>query len=491
MKEEGKDRARRSEYLFALLLTALYAWLVLGTIRVHEPWRDEAQTWLIGGDASLSETFTLLRYQGHPALWYLMVRPLARLGLPYSSMGLLHGLIAIASAFLVLRFAPFPRLTRALLAFSFWMIWMYAVESRVYAVGILLLFLIAWRYPDRHAQPRVHGALVALLFNSNLHMVPLAAALAAAFAWESLRGKRGDRAHGFALLLMAAGALALAGTFAGFRPPPDNMHGGVFLWNHPPGVILQGIANAFLPGTHHFYQKVAVFGVVTLLALFFALLTRPVSLCLAAAHVAGMSLLLWLTSALARHHGLFVVGAVFALWVAQDEKDAAGPGLSRLPDFGRRSRAFLWVLNVGLAFSLYQSWTMHAMDRKHEFSGTRRMAEFIQREGLARFPIAVHRYAHLSSIAPYFPGRKFWYIGIGEWVTYVRQDAAHRKANELPHEEAVRRLEQQVPAGEPVLLLTDLPLKSVPAGFVPVFKVDEEVRGTDEMCYLYFRAAAP
>ena len=149
------------------------------------------------------------------------------------------------------------------------------------------------------------------------------------------------------------------------------------------------------------------------------------------------------------------------------------------------------MLNVGLAFSLYQSWTMHAMDRKHEFSGTRRMAEFIQREGLARFPIAVHRYAHLSSIAPYFPGRKFWYIGIGEWVTYVRQDAAHRKANELPHEEAVRRLEQQVPAGEPVLLLTDLPLKSVPAGFVPVFKVDEEVRGTDEMCYLYFRAAAP
>ncbi|MBU1694174.1 MAG: hypothetical protein KKC51_09460, partial [Verrucomicrobia bacterium] len=170
-------QGQKDSRLFALLLTALYAWLVLTTLRAHELWRDEAQTWLIGRDTSLGEMFSLSRYQVHPALWYLLVRPLARLGAPYASMGLLHVGLAIGSVFMVLRFAPLPRLTRSLFVFSAWMFWMYAIESRVYAVGILLLFLIAWRYPDRHDRPWLHGVLIALLFNSNFHMVFIAGAL--------------------------------------------------------------------------------------------------------------------------------------------------------------------------------------------------------------------------------------------------------------------------------------------------------------------------
>ncbi|MBP7830245.1 MAG: hypothetical protein KA248_10045 [Kiritimatiellae bacterium] len=477
------------ETVFALALTALFAWLVLGTIRAHEPWRDEAQTWLIGRDASLRETFELLRYQAHPALWYLMVRPLVRLDLPYSSMGLLHGLIAVANAFLVLRFAPLPRLTRALLVFSFWMFWMYAVESRVYAIGILLLFLIAWRYPERHARPWLHGALVALLFNSNLHMFFLAAALAAAFAWETLRGRRWDRGHVLSLGLMAAGALALAWQFDWFRPPADNMHGGAFMWSNPPTVMLRGLTSALLPGVQNVYEYFLPPALAVWLFLFWTLSTRPRSLFYFTAHAVGMCLLLWLTSALSRHYGLFLLGGVFALWTAQEEAEWA-----RFPcrtDFGRRRHILLWSLNLCLVFSLHSSWKLHVMDRANDFSGTRRMADMISQEGLAGYPVAAHRYAHVSSIAPYFPGKKFWYIGIGEWVTYVRQDALHRRANDLSHEEAVGLLEQQVPAGHPLLLLTDKPLKNVPPGYRPVFKVDDTVRGTDELCYLYFRDREP
>lgn len=491
MRAEGEDRSGRGEYLFALLLTALYAWLVLGTIRVHEPWRDEAQTWLIGRDASLREMFALLRYQAHPALWYLMVRPLARLGLSYFTMGLLHGLIAIANAFLVLRFAPFSRLTRALLVFSFWMCWMYAIESRVYAIGILFLLLIAWRYPERHARPWIHGMLVALLFNSNLHMFFLAAALAAGFAWEILRGKRWDRAHALALLLMAAGALALAWQFDFFRAPADNMHGGTFMWSNPPTVMLRGLTAALLPGVQNVYVYFLPPAAVAWLLFFWVLATRRRSLFFFIAHVVGMCLLLWLTSALSRHYGLFLLGGVFALWTAQGETESACRWLPRLPDFRRRMHVLMWSLNLCLVFSLYSSWKLHVMDRANDFSGTRRMAEFIVREGLARYPVAVHRYAHLSSIAPYFPGKKFWYIGTGEWVTYVRQNALHRRANDLPHEEAISLLEQQVPAGQPLLLLTDKPLLTVPRGFRPYFKIDDTVRGTDELCYLYFREPAP
>ncbi|MBP7830247.1 MAG: hypothetical protein KA248_10055 [Kiritimatiellae bacterium] len=484
MKESESPFWRREE-VFALLLTVLYAWLVLGTIRVHEPWRDEAQTWLINRDASLVEMGSQLNYQGHPGLWYLMIRPLARLGLPYSTMGLLHGVIAIASAFLVLRFAPFPRLTRGLLVFSFWMVWMYAIESRIYAAGLLLLFLIAWRYPERHARPWLHGALIALMFSSNLFMVPLAGALSAAFAWETWRGRRGDAGHVLALALMAAGALALAWQFDWFRAPADNLHAGSLAWASQPAEILTGILTAFFPGGQAFRAILTPVALAIVLLLFFALLTRPMGLWLAAVHLVGMCLLIWRTTAASRHAGLFILGWVFVLWVAESYEEARRWRIPRLPDFKRRSKLFLWALNAGLAFSLWQAWKMHAMDRTYDFSGTRRMAEYIIREGLAGYPIAVHRYGNLSSIAPYFPGKKFWYIGIGEWATYVRQDTRHVKAHAMTHEEALQMLSRQDIAQTPLLLLTDLPFRFPPPNIRPVFRVYETVRGSDEICFLY------
>ncbi|MBP7830246.1 MAG: hypothetical protein KA248_10050 [Kiritimatiellae bacterium] len=489
MSRDALHRSWRSEKLFALLLTGLFAVLLFGTLRQHEPWRDEAQTWLIGRDASLRETFELLRYQAHPALWYLMVRPLVRLDLPYSSMGLLHGLIAVANAFLVLRFAPLPRLTRALLVFSFWMFWMYAVESRVYAIGILLLFLIAWRYPERHARPWLHGALVALLFNSNLHMFFLAAALAAAFAWETLRGRRWDRGHVLSLGLMAAGALALAWQFDWFRPPADNMHGGAYAWNSNSAVILRGIATAIFPGAGDTYAYWIPPALALLLLCFYALLTRPAPLGILLVHVTGMSLLLWWTTAQLRHSGLFLLGAVFAMWISRDHGDSFVPRF--LPEFGRRWTWAVVALNVGLILSLHEGWKMHVMDRSMEYSGTRRMAEYIRLEGLAAHPVAAHRYAHLSAIAAYFPGKKFWYIGIGEWATYVRQDRRHQRAHALSHDEALRILAEQDLAREPLLLLTDVPFAVLPPGFRALHKVDDRVWRADEVCYLYFREPTP
>src|SRR5439155_1345157 len=76
----------------------IYAVLVAVVERAHEPWRDEADPWLLARDASFSTFFHRMGLSGTPGLWHTLLVPLARSGLPYGSQAVLHVAIAIATA---------------------------------------------------------------------------------------------------------------------------------------------------------------------------------------------------------------------------------------------------------------------------------------------------------------------------------------------------------------------------------------------------------
>src|ERR1700677_3445089 len=68
------------------IAVAVYAFIVALTIGHHEPWADEAQSWLLGRDASLAQLWGhFLHYEGTPGLWQTLIHALIRLGLPYSA----------------------------------------------------------------------------------------------------------------------------------------------------------------------------------------------------------------------------------------------------------------------------------------------------------------------------------------------------------------------------------------------------------------------
>src|SRR5579863_10454063 len=76
--------ARPSPMIYLALCA--YALLVAFTALRHEPWADEAQSWLLGRDASLAQLWGhLLHYEGTPGLWQTLVHALIRLGVPYSA----------------------------------------------------------------------------------------------------------------------------------------------------------------------------------------------------------------------------------------------------------------------------------------------------------------------------------------------------------------------------------------------------------------------
>src|SRR5687768_8892604 len=134
MSSNGNGMTRDSRWFSSrnertLLLTLLLVYLALAALALsfHEPFCDEAHVWLSVRDSSLSAVLSRASHAGTPTLWYFMVAPLARLGLPYFSMHLLHLLIATAAVAVLFFRSSLPPLTRILLGFSYYMLFEYAV----------------------------------------------------------------------------------------------------------------------------------------------------------------------------------------------------------------------------------------------------------------------------------------------------------------------------------------------------------------------------
>src|SRR5262249_26311519 len=53
-------------------IVTLYGLVVFSMIPFHEPWRDEAHTWLIARDLSYGGIVQQMHYEGYPPLWFLL-----------------------------------------------------------------------------------------------------------------------------------------------------------------------------------------------------------------------------------------------------------------------------------------------------------------------------------------------------------------------------------------------------------------------------------
>src|SRR5579863_6732598 len=133
---------------FETAILAGYALIVASAIAHHEPWADEAQAWQLARYLSLHDLFfTYLHYEGHPILWFVALRAMNLLGVSYAGMHWICGAIGVASTAVFLYCSPFPRYLKALLPFTYFLLFQYAVMGRSYVFVPPLLYLIAlqWR----------------------------------------------------------------------------------------------------------------------------------------------------------------------------------------------------------------------------------------------------------------------------------------------------------------------------------------------------------
>ncbi|MFN2452049.1 MAG: hypothetical protein ABR541_06835, partial [Candidatus Dormibacteria bacterium] len=288
-----------------------YAAGLAAVVPRHEPWFDEAQAWLIARDSTLGELLTTrMRYEGTPPLWHLILLPAVRLHLPYATLNVIAAVISLVGVWLVVRRSPFPPVVRALLPFSFFIFYQYAVVARSYCLLAPLLFALATVYPRRLEQPWRWLVLLALLANVSVHGFLIAGSLQVLHlievrrAWPSL----GRIARRTQVTTSAALAVVTAVVLFEIRPPADLTAGSTT--NLSP---LQFVRTA--PANLVHALGISVISVVVLLVTLWWL-RRTRSLLLFVVPATAVLLLFSAKYFNVWHEGALFLLWVFALWVS-------------------------------------------------------------------------------------------------------------------------------------------------------------------------------
>ncbi len=388
--------ARRTSYA----AVSAYTLLIAITALRHEPWADEAQSWLLARDASLPALWThLLHYEGTPGLWHTLLHILIRLGLPYAALNLFSGLLATAAIFLLVSRASLPLAVRLTLPFTYFLFYQYAVVARSYVLLPLLLFGSAVLYLDAPRRLLPLAGLLGLMAAVSVHGLVLSAAIWASLLWQSRNSAARARAFLFFGMFLLVAALLAASAW----PASDQ----VFItgWNTSPTHFIDislATVRESLTG-----ETVTSFLV---LAASIPFLYRGGGLLFFLAAAAMLCAVESIVYAAVWHFGILFLAWITALWIASARSK---PG-----------RLVLAALVVVIATQCY--WTLHAAaaDWTGPYSGSRAAARFIREAHIAPHEILGAGFSSVA-IQPYFhsnvfgdnPGRPAY------WDWSVRNDS--------------------------------------------------------------------
>lgn len=188
-------------------LVSLYFVAAFTLLIFHEPWEDELHAWCIARDLSLPEIFYDMRYEGHFALWFLLLKPFTATG-SVVFLNYVSCLLVSAAVALLLSSRAFHWGFKIVLLLSCPILYWFPVISRCYALIPLALCLLASLYPVRLKHPFAYSLALVFLVHTHPYMEGLAGILGVFFTWDLIRR---SRKIGGRNLWTAAGALLLIG----------------------------------------------------------------------------------------------------------------------------------------------------------------------------------------------------------------------------------------------------------------------------------------
>jgi hypothetical protein len=470
-----------------LAILLIYIALVGTTMHQHAMWRDETQAWLIARDSpNLHTLLHNLRYEGHPALWYLLLTPLTRITRNPAIMQMLNLAIASATVALVLWRAPFTRLERALFPFGYFMLYEYAVKSRGYALGFFLLMLACTLWPSRRRRPVLLASVLGLL--ANVHLLLMVLSISAACAWwlaESLTPSRApdSTSAGPRQNLAAAAILLAAWLFAIYtiRPPPDPGYAATWYFLIDPARLqntLNALGALFTPRPN---PLATVCAVLLLLIIAWRWQRVPPAALFYLLSVSGVLILFYLKVPRQTWlSGILFMAFIATSWIGRQNTDTAGRGRLIPPIL------LPAVLAIQLPFGLAAIRT----DLLHPLSNGYNAASAIAARGWAGQPIAGVPDKIMTPIAAYLGVREFYYGNGARWGSFTVWDL--RRQDQLDPEKFVATAAALGPA---VTLIIGVTISIDPKilkqhGFTEIQQFSG-ARVPDENYTIYHRASQP
>jgi len=378
----------------------VYASVVLWTIQYHEKWADEAQAWLIARDLDLRTIwFHELRYEGSPGLWHTILWIAQRaFHAHYDSISYIGAAFAIAGVAFMLVKAPFPRPLRWMLAFTYFMVYQYAVIARPYNLLPLLCFAAAALFRDLKHPERMTVVLV-VLANLTIHGTIIAGCLGLAYLIDAIRSwtTLEERVKARYVLCVGAMLIMFLFLFAILKPTPDveefvvKKDPAKYRVVEPPRLAK---LEAVLSGA--FLDSSLPSGIlVVLMAAWCATRRRLLTFALPT----GLLLLLYAgVRGAAHHHGTLFVTAITGLWIAwptEEERQRFDIGEQRAVQGMVGLLVCLFAINIWDAAGVIRN------EYHYPYSGAKDAASYLKSVGAIGKPIFGYMYG-VAGVQAYF-----------------------------------------------------------------------------------------
>ncbi len=325
--QSREARTNTKTSFLTVIILIIWLGLVIYTESHHEFWRDEVRALSLAQDIqSPADFYALLKYEGHPLLWYVLLF----IGTSLINTPVWLPVLAVAIAFTAVSIfmfnAPFPLWSRLIFIFGAFSVYEYAVMARNYGLSMLLLFLIAVLYRQRFAHPYRLAWALFFLANTNVHSLILVGLICLIWTWNFFRTQcpisfKQQWGALYLPLLVVLGGILLSLVYV--FPKQDSILVSNSLNLEPLFVIktfIRTILQSDTTFTGLFPASFPGWITVIILPLIAVGLIRRPPLMLAAF---GAQIMMGLTflmiySGKFRHQGLYVVFIIFLYWIFLD-----------------------------------------------------------------------------------------------------------------------------------------------------------------------------
>jgi len=429
-----------------LILWLLFVFVTLVMVRYHEPWRDEAQGYVLVRDTTLAGLVLHMKFESQFLLWYLFTWPFIHLfGMSIFGVALMHWALSCSTAYLIVRRAPFRLLTRAALIFSVLFAFEYTVVARHYAIGVFLLTILAVNWSERFRHPILYSCGIALCASTNLPAWACLGGLCTAIAYEAgVRRLWSGRVFASMAICVFGFVLALAPLYngSGFGSPYVGKRSGELAAKS----LLERLHTSFDAISNMVYLPGSLC-VIALAAgaLYFAWKSAPAFVFFLTNAILVVSLQIVGGFHSMRHIGFLLVGTVVAAWIAAVDDDADGifGTPARLP---AKAAACLSFVAGGIAalILLIQAFITPVFvwgEVRRPFSHGYATACFIRDNIPEDVPMYCFSARSNVSVLPWLPGRKFYIFDRGEYGTFSKWGRSHGQYMADMTNEVAARLE--------------------------------------------------
>lgn len=421
-KYERFVKEKKNWFVAGILL--LFAAVTVFSAWHHECWRDEAQAWCLVRDLSVGKIFAQLKIEGHPALWFLVILPFAKLGLPIETLSVITLAIILTAAYVLLRKAPFPYWIKTLVMFSSVMLYYNSTITRVYALVVLIVFCIAALYEKRFEKPFWYCFFICLLCQTHIVMAGLAIMLWLMYVEELFEKKKEKICWISSLQIPVSLLLVVLELMGSGRTAAEGIFDKIF------SDIGASVQELFIQLSLSIGMAIGV----ELSAVVFYILFLSVVICgiwffrdywreilIIGGGIGAQIFIAAFIYATIRQRAILVfLTTIFGYWICMQRKKE----LNEVS--GKTNGVSIWMgrylvslLAVAGCISFYTTYSVMVDDYRRSYSGAKEIAEYIEENLPENVVIVSNVSTNVTGISGYNANIRFWDPASNTFFSYV------------------------------------------------------------------------